>query len=146
MYNMPAQLAHEKNPQIGLKISIIKEEERNSIIRMLNTPDVIKAHIVLVSDLDAPGWTEPAVMAKISGLDLSEGGLILVDKYYNNPEFSQKQLHHLYTFDTVNQLQEVLHQFEEAGLDAEAVMLASAKKQTIDFGEKTYDYPVKSNF
>jgi hypothetical protein len=127
-------------------IRIVGPDQRDQIIKNFYDSDAKKANIVLCTDLEFPGWIEPGVIKATNQLDLTQGGILLIERYYDNPEYSEKGFHDLYTLDRLTQLIKLREYLAQIKLDATAVLIGNAQKQIVIFGDSALDYIVTSNF
>jgi hypothetical protein len=121
-------------------------DERDKIISNFYDSGPVKPSIIICNDLEAPGWIEPCVIKKTNQINFTEGGLLLIERYYDNPEFSEKGFHDVYNLERLTQLIKLREYLSQTKLDATAVLIGNAQKQIVIFGDSALGYPVISNF
>jgi hypothetical protein len=152
-FNMePSKSNRDNNLQIKdisrfvetLEISV---ESRDNMMINLYDEGTVLPDILIVDELNGPGWLDTEVISKIQTLDLSQGGAMLVDRDYRKPENLQSaKSYTLYKFRTKDHLKILLAYLSQTDLQAEAVLSGYNKKQIIIFGASVHGYPVSSNF
>jgi hypothetical protein len=125
----------------------ISVEARDDIMKDLYEGGTATPDILVVDELDSPGWLDTEVISKIQTLDLSQGGVMLVDRDYRRPENLQSaKSYTVYKFRTKDQLKILLTYLSQTDLQAESILSGYAKKQIMIFGSSIHGYPVTSNF
>ena len=134
------------NIQQFIDVKTIGLEEREIVVKSFYELGGEKPKILICNNLDSPGWMRPEVTAKADQLDFSQKGFLLIDRYYEKPEYSQKGWHDVYPLENPTQLKILRKYLSQIKLDAEAILICHAQKQIIIFGESAYNYAIRSNF